>query len=310
MKTRQVRLFPGDLVEVKAPDHILETLDAAGTVDHLPFMPEMMEHCGRRFRVAGRVVKTCFSGAVSTMRSFPRDDVVTLEGLRCSGQAHGGCQKGCLIFWREAWLRKVEDAAAPSPEAPGGAEGLQARLRTTAGPATYFCQASELLAATAPLSRWQRLGKCVSEVRAGNCGALQMVRRVAIWLFWRLRRAVLGEYARGPATATPAEGLELQAGEWVEVKPMESIRETLNAAARNRGLYFSPNMRELCGGRYRVQRRLDRIIVDGSGEMRQLRNTVYLDGSPCGCAYTAFGGCSRGEYVYWREIWLRRVRSA
>jgi hypothetical protein len=24
----------------------------------------------------------------------------------------------------------------------------------------------------------------------------------------------------------------------------------------------------------------------------------------------AFGGCPRGEFAYWREIWLRRVEAA
>jgi hypothetical protein len=33
---------------------------------------------------------------------------------------------------------------------------------------------------------------------------------------------------------------------------------------------------------------------------------VYLEGSMCGCAHVAFGGCPRGEFSYWREIWLRR----
>jgi hypothetical protein len=40
--------------------------------------------------------------------------------------------------------------------------------------------------------------------------------------------------------------------------------------------------------------------------MRQMRNTVYLAGSHCGCSQAAFGGCTRGEFCYWREIWLRR----
>jgi hypothetical protein len=44
--------------------------------------------------------------------------------------------------------------------------------------------------------------------------------------------------------------------------------------------------------------------------MRQLRNTVFLEGSLCGCSCVAFGGCPRGEFAYWREIWLRRVPAA
>lgn len=100
---------------------------------------------------------------------------------------------------------------------------------------------------------------------------------------------------------------ETMCGELVEVKPMASIVGTLNAKAYNRGLWFSPDMRLLCGQRRKVERRLNKIIVDGTGEMRQLQNTVYLEGSMCGCPHVAFGGCSRCEFVYWREIWLRRV---
>jgi hypothetical protein len=119
-------------------------------------------------------------------------------------------------------------------------------------------------------------------------------------------------YARGSSETTPAEGLNLQPGEWVEVKSMQSIIETLNERGDNRGLHFSDDMRLWCGRRCRVKGRLDKIIVDGTGQMRQLRNTVLLEGSTCGCSYmgscmgSCMGGCARGELTYWREIWLRR----
>lgn len=90
---------------------------------------------------------------------------------------------------------------------------------------------------------------------------------------------------------------------------MRNIIQTLDDKGKNRGLYFSPDMRLSCGRRYRVKGRIDKIIVDGTGEERQLRNTVCLEGSTCGCAYLGFGmaGCSRCEVSYWREIWLRRA---
>ena len=300
------RLRPGDLVEVKAPDEILRTLDAEGALDRLPFMPEMMEFCGKRFRVSRRVVKTCSSGPTPTMRVFRANDVVLLDGLRCSGAHHDGCQKACALFWREAWLRQVEEDAVPSRVDSDGSDRLRARLKTSTGPKTYFCQASELLRATDDLPRWKRFGTCISEVRAGNCTALEMARRIGIWLFWRIRRRLLGEYARGRNTSTPVGSLNLQPGEWIEVKPMESIVQTLNETARNRGLYFSPDMGLLCGQQQRVKARIEKLIVDGTGEMRELRNTVFLEDSLCGCAHIAFGGCARAEFVYWREIWLRR----
>ena len=60
MKKTSKKLRPGDFVEVKAPAEILQTLDAEGTLDQLPFMPEMVEFCGRKFQVSKRVVKTCY----------------------------------------------------------------------------------------------------------------------------------------------------------------------------------------------------------------------------------------------------------
>src|SRR5213080_2517768 len=162
------RLRPGDLVEVKAPAEILETLDADGTLDHLPFMPEMIELCGKRFPVSRRVLKTCYTGLnlYDAMRRFRADDVVTLEGVRCSGAAHDGCQKACMIFWREAWLRKVQDAEVQSHVDLRGSDRLRARLKVSTSPNTYYCQASELSKATDPLSRWKRLGEYLSGLRA------------------------------------------------------------------------------------------------------------------------------------------------
>jgi hypothetical protein len=308
MKRLTLNLRPGDLVEVRSSGEILQTLDGNGTLDRLPFMPEMMEFCGRRFQVAKRVVKTCYYGEASGMRTFPADDVVLLDGLRCSGQAHDGCQKACTIFWREAWLRKVEGLAQDTVSTDHESnKWLHARLQTSTAPNKYFCQASEILNATCALSHWERFAKIFSDVRAGNSGVLEMAQRVSVWIFWKIRKAVSGPYARGTQKSTPAESLNLRPGEWIAIKPLESISETLNPRAYNRGLYFTPAMGGLCGEKRQVHGRIERIIVDGTGEMRQLRNTAFLEGSYCGCSCVAFGGCPRGEFAYWREIWLRRV---
>src|SRR5206468_11755562 len=146
----------------------------------------------------------------------------------------------------------------------GGIDRLRARLKTSTGPTTYFCQASELLKATNDLGRRERFGKCFSDIRAGNCSPLQMARRIGIWLFCRIRRQLLGPYPCGSHGTTPAECLDLQPGELIEVKPLAGIAATLNAGGFNRGLYFSPDMRLLCGERQRVKSRLDKIIVDGT----------------------------------------------
>jgi hypothetical protein len=308
MSQRIARLCPGDLVEVKAPDEIVRTLDGEGAKDHLPFMPEMLEFCGRRFRISRRASTICFSG-LGWARGFRTDDVVTLDGVRCSGAAHDGCQKECMIFWREAWLRKVEGTAVQPQVDSQSLEELRARLKVSTGPKIYYCQASELSKATDFLSRWQRLERYLRGLHAGGFNALQMAKSFGTYLLGKIRRMLLGVYRRGSGKSTTAEeSLNLQPGEWVEVKPMQTIIETLDEHGKNRGLYFSPDMHLWCGRRCRVKGRLDKIIVDGTGEMRRLRNTVCLEGSTCGCSYMGFdmSGCSRCELTYWREIWLRR----
>ena len=99
----------GDIVEVRSEEEILRTLDSRGELDSLPFMPEMLEFCGKRFRVSKRADKVCDSIDWGTLRRMK--NAVHLEGLRCNGAAHGGCKAGCLMHWKEAWLKRVADSS-------------------------------------------------------------------------------------------------------------------------------------------------------------------------------------------------------
>src|SRR5258705_198295 len=47
---------------------------------------------------------------------------VHLDGVRCDGSAHGGCQAGCLMFWKDAWLKKADAPAADGRAAAPGAQ--------------------------------------------------------------------------------------------------------------------------------------------------------------------------------------------
>jgi hypothetical protein len=64
-------------------------------------------------------------------------------------------------------------------------------------------------------------------------------------------------------------------------------------------------MVNLCGREYRVLSRVDRIILEEAGKMRDLHNTVLLEGGTCDGRYHR--GCPRNSYLLCREIWLRRV---
>src|SRR6266540_4044658 len=115
VRSRVLGLRAGELVEVRSEAEILATLDEKGELDSLPFMPEMRQFCGGRFRVYKRAVKLC--DTISWTGMYRMENAVHLEGVRCDGQAHGGCQAGCNTYWKEAWLRRV-DADAQEPREP------------------------------------------------------------------------------------------------------------------------------------------------------------------------------------------------
>jgi len=120
---------------------------------------------------------------------------------------------------------------------------------------------------------------------------------------------------RGRTTAQAATGdgvqqsggeiLALQPGELVEVKSVEEILATLDGSRRHKGLLWMTGMSKYCGGRYRVHRRVERIMLEANGELRNMRNTVLLEGAMCDGQ--AFGRCDRSCFHFWREIWLRRA---
>src|SRR5690242_7226316 len=110
--THSLNLHAGEWVEVRSKAEILQTLDEHAQLDGLPFMPQMFKYCGQRFRVYKRAHKTC--DTVFPVRGRRMVDAVHLE-TRCDGEAYGGCQAGCLLFWKEAWLKRV-DRAQPTFE--------------------------------------------------------------------------------------------------------------------------------------------------------------------------------------------------
>ncbi len=119
----------------------------------------------------------------------------------------------------------------------------------------------------------------------------------------------MGPYPVGNLQKTPVEVLNLQVGELVEVKSLEEIKRTLDCQGENRGLHFAPEMIPYCGRRLRVVARADQMIMEGTGLMRSMKNTVILENAICDSATWAFGACPRQDWMYWREIWLKRVSS-
>ena len=131
-------------------------LDERAELENLPFMPEMLKFCGQRLTVHKVAHKLCDTISRSGMHKM--ENAVHLTGSRCDGASHGGCQTACLLYWKEAWLKRVEPGMASSvtswlhrATAGGGQHAQRARPD---GEPRYTCQATELLrAAPACLNR-------------------------------------------------------------------------------------------------------------------------------------------------------------
>jgi hypothetical protein len=297
-------LLRGQWVEVRSAAEILATLDAAGRLEGIPFMPEMADWCGRRARVHRRAEKTCVEGG-GLRRSA---GTVLLEQARCDGADHDGCQRNCMFFWKEAWLKP---AAGPAPPEPAPADATQAALRAlpTRDGERFLCQSTALIAATTPISKWS-LGHLVDDLKYGQITGPRMadiVSRTLLNLVLRkLGRPELGAVA-GPGSERRRGRLNLVPGEWVRVKPLAEIQKTLDADGKNVGLAFEPEMGRYCGGVYQVDFPVQKIIQEETGLMSSLTHTVALKGLVC--QGICVKNCPRSNTLYWREIWLERVEA-
>jgi hypothetical protein len=318
----------GELVEVRSEEEILATLDDNGELDSLPFMPEMLEYCGERFAVYKVAHKLCDTMTATGMRRMR--DAVHLTGVRCDGQAHGGCQTACLIYWKESWLRRADLATAEGAGAPAPSPGpprltvadLHARSRkpSSNGEQLFSCQATELLRAAPEPLPFRQLGQYAWDIRSGNVRIPAVLRAFFAGLFNRLQSAstralprrlwfrggLRWGFVKGSLTKTPTGHNDLQPGELVRIKPKAEIIRTLSKDLRNRGLGFEEEMARHCGHEARVLRRVDRCIDEATGRLLHIKNPcIVLEDIVCEGAYSA--NCPRSIYAFWREIWLDRV---
>ena len=320
-------LRSGDVVAVRSLDEVLATLDADAKFDAMPFMPEMAQFRGMTFQVRRRAEKTCVEGL--GMRSLR--NTVFLDGLRCNGSAHAGCQRGCTFFWKEAWLTTVGSGQSPVASADGpkdAAQDIEAASQQSRRPYPpdraaspiqhlselptmrgdrFYCQSTELAGATSEYS----MGKWHCYLRDLRIREIALQRfayilwRALLNRIWRLVRGREYYELTGEQQKTLSVELDLQPGEWVEVKSAAEIQATLDENGRNRGLEFDHEMLLHCGRRYRVAMPLRNIILEQNGMMVHLANTVLLEGIACQGICAA--NCPRANYLYWREIWLNRV---
>lgn len=337
------RFRAGDLVEVRSKEEILATLDQNGCVDAMPFMPEMLQYCGQRFRVRAVAHKTC--DTIRNTGGRRLNSAVHLMGLRCDGSAHGGCQAECNLFWKDIWLKRInsdgsdipQSTAFPITSSSGCSEGrLLAQTRAPDGAdykePRYACQATKLFEASVWL-RWWDLRQYIFDVTSRNHRIGHVLR--ALWLaslhrllartpfgyqllesFYNgMHRVLTGHSSPWVVgtipigTTTPTAKLDLKPGELVRIKSKMEIEKTVDKNGKNRGLSFDKEMAPYCGSIVRVRSSVEMIIDEKTGRMRHMKQPcVMLEGVVCNAWYTECRlMCPRLIPSYWREAWLERV---
>ena len=135
-----------------------------------------------------------------------------------------------------------------------------------------------------------------------------MVKMIVQPVFWKMvEKFIRPRYVKGPLQKTPLINIGLRRGEMVEVRSADEIKQTLNNKGCNRGLRYDHGLNQFCGTRHQVRDRLDRLIVESTGQMVQLEGTVTFEDTSCLCYMNALGGCTRQDLVYWREAWLKPI---
>jgi hypothetical protein len=201
-----MKLRVGDWVEVRSKDEILMTLDKKGRLEELPFMPQMFQYCGQRFQVYKRAHKTC--DWVYTSRSRWLKNGIHLS-LRCDGEVYGGCKAGCLIYWKEAWLKPINasnksaviseqsaNSILPSPPLPLSPSvsscteadvlvGTRADDRGETSEAVYICQGTHLPNFTTAIPRWD-IRQYIYDFTSGNATIGRMFRGFVYAGYFRL----------------------------------------------------------------------------------------------------------------------------
>src|SRR5262249_27847170 len=292
-------------------------------------------YCGKRFQVFKRAHKTC--DTVNPVAGRRVADAVHLE-LRCDGRAYGNCQAACLIFWKAAWLRPVNERSeelvrAAEPVAQGSCTEQDVGRATRAqddganGEPRYACQATQLPLFTTPLAWWDprqyiedlvsgnvTLGRVLSGLLYSSYYNLTFARRnrlgkPARWLYDRFQELRGGTpFPRRIGTVpagetTPSCTLNLQPGELVRIKSYKEILATLDSWQKNRGMYFDAELVPYCGGVYRVKARVESFVNERTGCAAKLKTpAVMLEGVWCQSRYSHCRMfCPRGIYAWWRE---------
>jgi len=107
-----LNLQPGEVVRVRDPERIFETLDRIGKNRGLWFDRDMLKHTKQQRKVLARIDRIIddASGRMLQMKT----PCIILDGVDCSGEYMSFSPQHDFPFWREAWLERSDPAREPA----------------------------------------------------------------------------------------------------------------------------------------------------------------------------------------------------
>jgi hypothetical protein len=307
----------------------------------MPFMPEMLQFAGQKLQVSKRAHKTC--DPINGLGSRALPDSVHIGDLRCDGIGARRLPGGLPVLLQGSLAAtRPTDTATPPPPASGAGcteQDLQngtidAPSRPTrTGPRTS-ARPTQVNAATRPLP-WYRASQYVEDLSSGNTTVDAHDQRVRFLDLAHHRRAPGLRHRHADALAvrplaaahrwlalsvaqrpgakgkpTPALQLDIKEGEFVRTKSYPEILDTLDGDWKNRGLYFDAEMVPYTNKTLKVLKRVSRLIHEKTGKMLVFKSPcMILEGSVCEAKFAKCRKlCPRGYYLYWRDIWVNKIR--
>lgn len=143
----------------------------------------------------------------------------------------------------------------------------------------------------------------------GNESLREYLRRRALVFLRGLARRYRGFVrAQEPRPLLPGwtnEASNVQKDDFVRVRSLEEISQTLDERGYTKGCKFMAQMAGYCGQHYRVAGRIEMFFDEARCRTLQCKNLVLLD--HVYCDGSAVGGCDRMCFLFWRTEWLEKL---
>lgn len=99
---------------------------------------------------------------------------------------------------------------------------------------------------------------------------------------------------------------DLKVGDCVRIKSRAEIETTLNRWHELKGCGFMEEMKQFCGTKQIVYKKVSRFLDERDYRMHKAKGIFILEGVICQGTID-FGPCDRSCFFFWREEWLDKI---